>query len=233
MEQYNVKGVLIGTAIMQGNIRHNLQSLLGLQMPFIKICGIKDASILKELASYIQHQINAIGIVVNVPQSKRNMTIEQVKLVFEQLPSFIFRTVVSKNLSMEEVLNLNEELQPDLIQNHLDDPLKCLNELPNTLLRKLIIPIKIENYDNFEDIVSFIDQFPSNIFAILLDSSEGNGKRFNLSFNRQILNKYPKRRFILAGGIGTENVQLILRQVRPFGLDVSSSLKITEKKTLD
>ena len=134
---------------------------------------------------------------------------------------------------MEEVLNLNEELQPDLIQNHLDDPLKCLNELPNTLLRKLIIPIKIENYDNFEDIVSFIDQFPSNIFAILLDSSEGNGKRFNLSFNRQILNKYPKRQFILAGGIGTENVQLILRQVRPFGLDVSSSQKITEKKTLD
>ncbi len=60
---------------------------------------------------------------------------------------------------------------------------------------------------------------------ILLDSGKGSGERFDWS----VLRGFP-RPFILAGGLGAENVGAAMRQIRPFGVDASSSLETEGKK---
>ena len=66
-----VKAALIGTSIMQGFIKKKVKELLGLNPPFIKICGISSNDTLKYINKPL---VSAFGTIVDVPQSPRNIS---------------------------------------------------------------------------------------------------------------------------------------------------------------
>lgn len=55
----------------------------------------------------------------------------------------------------------------------------------------------------------------------------GSGKRLDLN---NILSAGPTRPFFLAGGINTENIDEILSEVTPYGLDISSAFETDRRK---
>ena len=58
----------------------------------------------------------------------------------------------------------------------------------------------------------------------------GSGKRLDLN---NILNANPTRPFFLAGGIKAENIDEILYDVTPYGLDISSAFEVDKRKNRD
>lgn len=69
----------------------------------------------------------------------------------------------------------------------------------------------------------------SSADLVLLDSGAGGtGTVFDWSLIRNI-----RRPYILAGGLGTENVALAIRALRPYGVDVSSGIETDGVKDRD
>ena len=227
MEMLGVKAALIGTSIMQSaDIQSKVKSLLGIDRPFIKICGLHNESILESIDPSV---ITAIGVVVDVPKSHRNMVVNGARVIFQATPLTLLKVLVTKDKSPEEIVDLDQKLQPDLIQNHGSDILNQVGEYSSSLQSKMIIPIKIRSGDP-KGTAAQIHALPKTIFAILFDSSEGSGKPMEAQLLKPVLDLIGDRRIILAGGIGSHNIRAILESIQPFGVDASSFLETGDKK---
>ena len=221
MEERGIKAALIGTAIMEhSDIAYKIRSLLGNSDLFVKICGITE----KETFPYLEHpDLSAFGFIIEVPKSHRSLSIDQAKLLLNGVKSSKKFVVVSKNKTLEEIKIINKKLKPDYLQIHNIDN---LNGFPLEILNKMIIPINTEHGET----KSKISALPKEIYAILLDASEGTHKKLNLTIAKKVLTQFPNRKFILAGGIDAINVKKIISTLHPFGIDLSSSLEREKKK---
>jgi indole-3-glycerol phosphate synthase/phosphoribosylanthranilate isomerase len=222
MEQVGAQAALIGSSIMESpNITETIHLLRGLKAYYIKICGIKTAQILESCNNSL---ITSFGVIVGVPKSPRNITIDQAKSLFQSAPCHLNKVIVTKNKTVAEIINYAEILKPDFIQYHGNNLSEVITQLSSELQRKLIIPVNIDS-NSVRDAYREIQTLPEQIFAVLLDSSEGQGRTIDLKAAEQIIRLCPKRKIILAGGIGIHNVSQILTDLNPFGVDVSSALE--------
>jgi indole-3-glycerol phosphate synthase len=235
MEKIGARAALIGSNLMQSNnITERIQELCGIYRPFVKICGIKlrtmDEKIIHKLQNLVGHPpISAVGVVVDVPKSPRSLSIIEAREIFDNIPVTIKKTLVTKDKSLEELMVMITRLNPDLIQYHGHNQTEILNALSSDLLAKCIVPICVERY-NLREAYIKIRQLPEHIFSILLDSSEGQGKSIDPTAAKNIIEMFPDRRFILAGGIGAHNIGEIITGLHPFGVDASSALEVDGMK---
>jgi phosphoribosylanthranilate isomerase len=81
------------------------------------------------------------------------------------------------------------------------------------------------------EVIEQINALPGEIYAILLDSSEGTGREINLPVAARIVAKCGHKRVILAGRISATNIANIFNTIRPFGVDLSSSVEVNGLKS--
>ena len=95
----------------------------------VKICGITS---IKDLKIAIEAGADAIGMVVDVAQSPRNITITQAKEIIKATPLFIDTVVVTVPEDIDHLMKINKELKPRILQIHgLEDSYqKIRNKLP-------------------------------------------------------------------------------------------------------
>ena len=192
--------------------------------PLIKICGLTSEEQALQVAKL---GANAIGI-ISVEESPRYVSAEIKKKIFKTLEKFypkIERVSVVKNCPIDLIIkNFLGEPSETIIQLHGDEDIDyCKN------LRKKIPTIgiwkafRIRAENDLDDIKPFEDFVDS----ILLDSWNketygGSGKKIE-SINLKNL-KFTKP-WWLAGGISIEWIDEILNDIRPDGLDISSSIE--------
>jgi phosphoribosylanthranilate isomerase len=70
------------------------------------------------------------------------------------------------------------------------------------------------------------DPLPDDCDAVIVDDSHGQGKTFDLSYARDVV-QHAKIPVILAGGLTPENVADAIRQVHPYAVDVASGIETT------
>jgi indole-3-glycerol phosphate synthase/phosphoribosylanthranilate isomerase/anthranilate synthase/indole-3-glycerol phosphate synthase/phosphoribosylanthranilate isomerase len=227
LSRLGVKAGLVGTSIMQSNITEKIRELLGFKSPFIKICGIKHAETFKSFMSNNGKNLTAFGIIVGVETSPRNLSFKQAKNLFSTAPKHLMRVLVTKNKNPKEIMEYFTKLKPDLIQNKYKDTKKDVSSFPKEILNKLIVTISRHNLNAYET-ADLIKDLPTDIYAALLDSSEGQGKSIDLSFAEKVVELCSNRRIIIAGGITPENLEKAYLRVEPFGMDACSSLEIAK-----
>ena len=191
----------------------------------IKICGLTSEEQALQVAKL---GANAIGI-ISVEESPRYVSAEIKKKIFKTLEKFypkIERVSVVKNCPIDLIIkNFLGEPSETIIQLHGDEDIDyCKN------LRKKIPTIGIwkafrirteKDLDEIKPFEDFVD-------AILLDSWNketygGSGKKIE-SIN--LKNLQFTKPWWLAGGISIEWIDEILSDIRPDGLDISSSIEI-------
>ena len=205
--------------------------------PLVKICGLTSEEQALQVAKL---GANAIGI-ISVEESPRYVSAEIKKKIFktlERLCPNIERVSVVQNCPIDLIIkNFLGKPSETIIQLHGDEDIdyckKIREKIPNIGLWKAF-RIKTENDLNkikpFED---FVD-------AILLDSWNketygGSGKKINSIYLKKLQFSKP---WWLAGGISIEWIDEILNNIKPDGLDISSSIEISPglkdlKKTED
>lgn len=224
MSRIGIKAALVGTSIMsQGlqEINKKICELSGNTRPFVKICGITDAIIFKKVNF---QGITAIGVILNVPSSPRNITIEKAKHILDISPPFLQRTIVTKEKSVDEIVKYNEYLNPDLIQCKLDVLLTDPLTVPAKIRSKLLYPVRLSDYGT-KKTIQIINSLPKDIFGIIIDSSEGEGTLIDIPSVKEVIKHCQEFRVIIAGGISSNNVIDIYEKINPFGIDISSSLE--------
>jgi phosphoribosylanthranilate isomerase len=190
----------------------------------VKICGITRE---EDLAFAVAAGADAVGFLVGVPSSPRNLTLEKAKTLLQQVPIFVDSVVVTAPQSIDELAEICEKLKPKAIQIHgkkTFDASEIREKIKNVHLIKTIYVTKDAlNEKAIEDLKTFD--------AVLLDSFTkgqygGTGKVHDWTLSRQIREAIESIPVILAGGLKPENVKEAILTVQPYAVDVASGVEL-------
>ena len=203
----------------------------------VKICGLTSEEQALEVAKLGAH---AIGI-ISVEDSPRYISAKIKKKIFKTLKSFyphVERVSVVQNCPIDLIIkNFLGKPSETIIQLHGDEDIKYCKEIrekiPNIGLWKAFRIKTEKDLDKIRPFENFVD-------AILLDSWNketygGSGKKIKSSYLKNLQFSKP---WWLAGGISIEWIDEILTDIRPDGIDISSSVEVCPglkdlKKTKD
>ena len=191
----------------------------------VKICGITS---IEQAVQVAELGTNAIGI-ISVNESPRYISPEKKKEIFKTLKDLypnIDRVSVVKDSPIDSIIKgFLGEPNENIIQLHGDEDIdycqKLKQKVPNIFLWKAFRIKNKEDLDEIKPYENFVD-------AILLDSWNeetygGSGKRIEKKYLEDISFSKP---WWIAGGVSTEWVDVILKNIKPNGIDISSSIEI-------
>ena len=189
----------------------------------VKICGITSKH---DLMTAVDAGADAVGFVVDVPSSPRNLTLDVAENLVKLVPVYVDSTAVTVPESLGSLKRIYEQLKPDGIQIHgekLPEAHQVREAIPHTHLIKAI-PSKPG------DVAESSLKAWRSFDAVLLDSYVnekygGTGTVHNWELSRQMRDKLNPTLLILAGGLTPDNVEEAIRIVHPYAVDVSSGVE--------
>ena len=190
----------------------------------VKICGITS---IEQAVQVAELGTNAIGI-ISVNESPRYISPEKKKEIFKTLKDLypnIDRVSVVKDSPIDSIIKgFLGEPNENIIQLHGDEDIdycqKLKQKVPKILLWKAFRIKNKEDLDKIKPYENFVD-------AILLDSWNeetygGSGKRIEQKYLEDISFSKP---WWIAGGVSIEWIDVILKNIKPNGIDISSSIE--------
>jgi len=182
---------------------------------FIKICGLTN---LEDAQKAVELGADAIGFIF--ARSPRRAEPDKVKSIIRELKGDVLKIGVFVNEDAEKIKSIVKDCRLDAIQLHGDESPEFCSGFTGL---KLIKAVRVKNIESLKIISDF-----KNIFACLLDtySSDiygGTGKTFN--WELAVKAKEYKKPIILSGGLNIDNIEEAIRIIRPYGVDISSSIE--------
>ena len=190
-------------------------------MEDVKICGLKQYD---HVQLCIDNGASAVGFIYKIPTSPRNLQISELKELLIEIRNKILTVLVIKPASILELREIMNDIPASYFQVHFDFDLLELNTLSSKDKNKIILVVKV-NQTNKQLVIEQINDIKSQFFAFLIDNSEGYGNELDFELVKEVVKKTDGARVIVAGGINVENIEKILDDLRPYGIDASRSLE--------
>ena len=222
----NIGVALMGETFMRSpNKVEKLAYLYGptYYTPKVKMCGI---SKVETIPAVVEAKPDYMGLVF--APSKRQVTVEQAKILIEELhkqcinhyDTKVVKTVgVFVNETLDNLIRIADTANLDAVQLHGDEDetfIQSLKERTNVEVWKAV------QIRSAVDAEAWIDSSADMLLfdAYHKDERGGTGEVFDWSS----LDAF-ERPFMLAGGIDSTNVARAIRTVRPYGIDISSGIE--------
>jgi phosphoribosylanthranilate isomerase len=178
-------------------------------LPFIrvKICGVtrvEDALFAEQAGA------DALGLNF-VPNTKRFISLDRAKEISKALSPFMARVGVFRNANFETILETVERVGLNAVQLHGQESDDFAAQVAT--LRPVIRVLGFK--PNLE--------LPES-GTLLIDNLEG-GSGQSFDWHSLELSKLSGRSWLLAGGLNPDNVSAAVRQLQPWGVDVSSGVE--------
>ena len=189
----------------------------------VKICGITRKEDLEAAASA---GADAVGFVVGVAFSPRNLSLVEAGKLIRQVPPFVKTVLVTVPDSLEELVKTCEAVNPDAVQIHGEN-LQDIGAVRDKLSTKLLIwAVKAGSVDAVGSAAESAKMFD----AVILDSfvqgkHGGTGVVHDWNVSQHVKRAVYPKPLILAGGLNPENVAEAVRTVAPYAVDVSSGVE--------
>ncbi|MBT5926249.1 MAG: phosphoribosylanthranilate isomerase [Verrucomicrobia bacterium] len=182
----------------------------------IKICGITS---LEDALFASECGVDALGFMFYEP-SKRFVEIEAARRICQALPPLVSKVGVFVNASREQVDHTQKVCGLDVLQFHGEESPDWCQQFD----AKTMKAFRVGDQTSLEAIGSYA------VDAWLVDSYQpgergGTGHAFQWDLLTEV-RPYAKPLF-LAGGLTEDNIQAAIREVQPFGVDVSSGVEST------
>jgi len=178
----------------------------------IKLCGMTRR---EDVVFAVNIGVDALGFIL--AKSPRQVSLEKVKELCHNLPPFINRVAVVVNPEPEKVEEIEKSGLFDYIQFHGSEEPEMLN---NTVLKS----IKAISIAGEEDLAE-VEKYKESADYLLFDTKIGNQTGgTGESFDWTLINKL-KLPYILAGGLGAENIEAALKKLNPMAVDLNSQLE--------
>lgn len=189
-------------------------------MTKIKICGLNRL----EDISYVNQTLpDYAGFIVNVPKSHRNVSIERLKELTGQLDSRITPVGVFVNEPIEVVADLLNAGTIAIAQLHGNEDETYICRLRELTKRPMIKAFSIHSNADFDVALH------SSADYILFDhGAGGTGETFDWGMISNI-----SRPWFLAGGLSAENIPTAIECLKPYCIDLSSSVETLKKKDFE
>jgi phosphoribosylanthranilate isomerase len=189
----------------------------------VKICGITRE---EDLAFAVAAGADAVGFLVGVPSSPRNLTLERAEMLLRQVPVFVDSVVVTAPQSIDEFAEIYERLKPTAIQIHGKKNFEASEIREKIKHTRLIKTVYVTKDAVKETVIEGLKTFD----AVLLDSFAmgqygGTGRVHDWKLSRKIKEAVAPLPVILAGGLKPENVKEAILTVQPYAVDVASGVE--------
>jgi phosphoribosylanthranilate isomerase len=188
----------------------------------VKICGITRK---EDLDAAATAGADAVGFIVGIPASPRNLMLEDAEKLIRQVPTLVRSVLVTVAAGSDQLMAC-ERLNPDAIQIHGEHTSDAFirQVLPRT---HSIRAVKADPANAGEAAIKASEIFD----AVLLDSFAnaklgGTGVVHDWKLSRHVRQAIHPKPLILAGGLNPENVAEAVRLVQPYAVDVSSGVEI-------
>src|ERR1700694_5233311 len=180
----------------------------------VKVCGITR---MEDAQASAAHGADAIGLVFYRP-SPRCVTIDQARRIAISAPPFVATVAVFVNPAREDVERVIGECGVTLLQFHCDEPPEFCSSFSLPYVKAARIRPGL-------DLLKYLAPY-GTAAAWMLDAFHeelwgGTGGSFDWSLVPQRM----ARPIILSGGLTAGNVAGAIRRIRPYAVDVSSSVE--------
>ena len=178
----------------------------------IKICGLRRR---EDILAVNEAKPDYCGFIIEFPRSFRSITEAQVRELVRELSAEISAVGVFVNAPIELVSGLLNDGTLAFAQLHGQEDESYIRELKKITGKPVIKAFSVKTKEDIEKaLISPAD------YILLDQGSGGTGKTFDWSLIPKI-----RREFFLAGGIGAENLRQAIQEIRPYAVDLSSSVE--------
>ena len=187
----------------------------------MKICGITNET---DLTDAVSAGADAVGFVVGVRSSPRNLSTDKARSLLAQVPPFVSGVIVTRESDPNDLVRLYSSLKPNLLQIYCEIS-KCKVLLKGLKEVAVILGVDAENC-SVEDLI----EISGSCKAVLLDTLStmgcgGTGRVHDWNASRRLRQAIDPTAVILAGGLNPENVTEAIRTVEPYAVDVASGVE--------
>ncbi|MBR0484265.1 MAG: phosphoribosylanthranilate isomerase [Oscillospiraceae bacterium] len=191
----------------------------------IKICGNRT---LNDIAILNQYPPDYAGFILSGGFGR-----SIVMGTFYELQSYLDKKIqtvgVFVNEPIEEIKRCAYHEELNVIQLHGEETTTYIQELRNIFHGEIWKAVRVRTA---EDILK-ADTLPVDKLVLDSFSAVSHGGTGTLAPWDIIINNRPEKPFFLAGGISVKNVSDAVKEVHPFGVDVSSSVETNKHKDID
>lgn len=181
-------------------------------MSKIKICGLSRP---QDIAFVNEARPDFCGFIINVPKSRRNVSPQQVRALVKGLNPAILPVGVFVNEPMDTILSLASDKTIALIQLHGQEDEAYIADLREKTSLPIIKAFQITCSQD-----ALAAQQSSADLILLDNGSGGTGRTFDWENLSGVTRPY-----MLAGGLGPENLRQAVAQLQPYGVDLSSGVE--------
>jgi phosphoribosylanthranilate isomerase len=199
--------------------------------PRIKICCISN---IEEAKTAIRYGASALGLVGHMPSGPGVISDKLIAEIVNTIPPPIASFLLTSETNAEKIIEHHRKVNPNTIQIVDELELEAYDQireaLPGIKLVQVIHVIDNNSVKQAVNVSKYVD-------AVLLDSGNpnlkvkelgGTGRVHNWELSKEIRESLEIPVF-LAGGIGPHNIVKAFQAVRPFGIDLCSSVRIDGK----
>jgi phosphoribosylanthranilate isomerase len=185
----------------------------------VKICGITN---MDDAMAAVALGADALGFVF-FQGSPRYISPGDAASIISKLPSFVITIGVFVNEKPKKIEKIIASTGIDIIQLHGDEPPEMC-----AFSRRIIKAIRVKSLASLDPLVHYQDKVSAFVLDTFSpDSFGGTGQKFNWD-----IATYAKQfgRIILSGGLTPDNISEAIKQVQPYGVDVSSGVELKKGK---
>ena len=181
---------------------------------FIKICGITNP---EDAKFSITDGADAIGFIQS-KKSERFVSLETLNVIKDVVGIDFLTIPVFVNPSKEEVINFLSIFPNSILQFHGDEEEEFCKAFNKPYIKAI-------NVSKYEDLINDLNKYKDS-FAYLLDSGDSQNRGgTGETFDWKLIPKDLSNKIIVAGGLDSNNIEVLLSEVSPFGVDVSSGVE--------
>jgi phosphoribosylanthranilate isomerase len=186
----------------------------------IKICGLKRP---EDITYVNEAKPDYCGFIIEFPKSSRNVTGALVRELTAKLNPDIIPVGVFVNAAPERVEKLLLDGTIHIAQLHGQEDEAYIRRIQKNTGHQVIKAFSVKTAQDIENVLK------SPADYILLDQGGGGtGQTFDWSLIPEI-----DRPFFLAGGLGADNLEIAVRTIHPYAVDLSSSVETDGMKDRD
>ena len=232
LARYGIQAMLVGESLVKaGDVPAQMQALLrgANDSTQVKICGLRAD---EHLSAAIEAGADLLGLVF-YPPSPRYLQPEQARSLIHDNAYFssasedsapapdLVGVFVNRDASF--INDVAEQVGLQFVQLHGDES----PEFCTYIKRPVIKALRLQSGAD----MGLVNTYRGAVWRIMLDTPTvawgGTGETHDWQLARAIAQDTP---IILAGGLTPENVAGAIRQVRPWGVDVSSGVETNKQK---
>jgi len=194
-------------------------------MTRVKICGIRDKN---HALAAVEAGADFIGLVF--APSRRQVSPQKALPLVEAVRGLRSRPAVVGvfvNAAAQEVNHIADYCQLDWVQLSGDETWQYCQELEKAIIKVIHVSGGQKTDEILADIETGYQLLPEKELVCLLDSRVGGayggtGQVFNWQLAREVSVRFP---VMIAGGLTPANVGQLVREVQPWGVDVSTGVE--------